>query len=236
MEEELAAKVAGYILRRIEQRVKEWLSKGEVPLGLIVYFTVRPLGEHLNLDKLNELIEDLFKSIGRIEKSPIGGGTIIRLNHAEYDYELLPFTLAEMLIGEQLTIYSPEECADIFERELEEISSALEVEADEVYDFTLAIAPRNDQGLKHLKLIIPQLYDGLIERVGNSMISVKIEIYAKMNTLKKILKRLSNLKDKIEFKLTDRLIVFLKPSQIGQSEVYDALVKIRRIPFSILVL
>jgi hypothetical protein len=236
MDLSLAEKVAGEIGKELayslgtaylEQKVREFLEKGKLPLGLITYYASR-LIKPLDLEYLNTLIGDVLKSHGEFGKASVSDANIIRRNGAEFEYALYCYTVFEELMGEA-SISGMD--AEDFEISMEEVSEAFRIQSDalnSVSSFTLAIATRNEKAQLKLKVVVPEIYDGLMEKLANCPVFVKIVAISNRDKLRKIVKELT--KFDVDVKLMeDKLIVNLKPSHIGRPEIYDAIVKPRRL-------
>jgi hypothetical protein len=236
MDLSLAEKVAGEIGKELayslgtaylEQKVREFLEKGKLPLGLITYYTSR-LIKPLDLEYLNTLIGDVLKILGEFGKAPVSDANIIRRNGAEFEYALYCYTVFEELMGEA-SISGMD--AEDFEISMEEVSEAFRIQSDalnSVSSFTLAIATRNEKAQSELKVVAPKIYDGLMEKLANCPVFVKIVAISNRDKLRKIVKELT--KFDVDVKLMeDKLIVNLKPSHIGRPEIYDIIVKPRRL-------
>lgn len=218
----------------LEQKIKSFLERGNLTIGLIVFYTSR-LTEPLELERLNEVVDEVLNSLGEVGKRPVTDANIIRCDDAEFDYALYPYTVYEELVGESLTIPNQllEKYTEVFETGVEEnleVSEFFKIQSDYlnlVSSFTLAILTRSEKAQSKLKVIIPKLYDGLMEKLGNCPVFVKIVAIGEQDRLRRILKKLSELGVNIKIE-EDKLIIDLKPSQIGRSEIYDALTKTGR--------
>jgi len=211
----------------LEQRVREFLEKGKLPLGLITYYTSRPI-KPLDLEYLNVLIDDVLKSVCELSRALVADANIIRCNGAEFEYALYCYTVFEELMGEA-SIFGMD--AEDFEISMEEVSEAFRIQSNtlnSVSSFTLAIATRNEKAQSELKVVAPKIYDGLMEKLANCPVFVKIVVISHRGKLGKIVKELTKFDVDVKF-MEDKLIVNLKPSHIGRPEIYDAIVKPRRL-------